>query len=40
MDLDVWIDRVREYDERTFADYIDGEYDLNVTEEEDGWDDA
>ena len=37
---DEWMDKLREYDERTFADYIDGGYDLNVTEEEDGWDDA
>ena len=38
MDWDAWMYSVREYDERTFADYIDGGYD-NVTEEEDGWDD-
>lgn len=40
MDWDVWMDMVREYEERTFADYIDVGYDMNVTEEEDGWDDA
>ena len=30
---------VQEYEERTFADDIDVGYDLNVTEEEDKWDD-
>ena len=31
---------IRDYDERTFADSIDGGYDLNVTDDEDVWDDA
>ena len=29
---------VREYDERTFADYIDGGYDMYATDEEDAYD--
>ena len=24
MDLDAWMDKVREYEERTFADWMDG----------------
>lgn len=46
MDWDAWIDMVREYEERTFADYIDGgcdmyeddDYDRHATEEEDEYD--
>ena len=37
MEWDAWMDKVREYEERTFADYIDGGYDMNATDEEDGW---
>lgn len=29
---------VREYDERTFADYIDGGYDMYAADEEDAYD--
>lgn len=29
---------VLEYDERTFADYIDGGYDMYATDEEDAYD--
>lgn len=29
---------VLEYEERTFADYIDGEYDMYATDEEDAYD--
>ena len=29
---------VREYEERTFADYIDGGYDMYATDEEDAYD--
>ena len=29
---------IREYEERTFADYIDGEYDMYATDEEDAYD--
>ena len=46
MDWNAWMDRVREYEERTFADYIDGGYDMyaaddydrHATEEEDAYD--
>ena len=38
MDWDAWMDKVREYDERTFADYIDGGYDMYATDEEDAYD--
>lgn len=38
MDWDVWMGRVREYEERTFADYINGEYDMYATDEEDAYD--
>ena len=38
MDLDAWMDKVREYEERTFADYIDGGYDMYATDEEDAYD--
>ena len=38
MDWDAWMDRVREYEERTFADYIDGGYDMYATDEEDAYD--
>ena len=38
MDWDAWIDKVREYEERTFADYIDGGYDMYATDEEDAYD--
>ena len=38
MDLDAWMDKVREYEERTFADYIDGGYDMYETDEEDAYD--
>ena len=47
MDWYAWMDRVREYEERTFADYIDGGYDMYAaedydryeTEEDDRWHD-
>ena len=29
---------IREYEERTFADYIDGGYDMYATDEEDAYD--
>ena len=38
MDWNAWIGRVREYEERTFADYIDGGYDMYATDEEDEYD--
>lgn len=46
MDWNAWMDKVREYEERTFADYIDGGYDMyaaddydrHATEEEDAYD--
>lgn len=38
MDWDAWMDKVREYEERTFADYIDGGYDMYATDEEDAYD--
>lgn len=38
MEWDAWMDKVREYDERTFADYIDGGYDMYATDEEDAYD--
>ena len=38
MELDAWMDKVREYEERTFADYIDGGYDMYATDEEDAYD--
>ena len=38
MDWDAWMDKVREYEERTFADYINGEYDMYATDEEDAYD--
>ncbi len=38
MDWDAWMGRVREYEERTFADYIDGGYDMYATDEEDEYD--
>lgn len=38
MDWDAWMDKVREYEERTFADYIDGGYDMYTTDEEDAYD--
>ena len=38
MDWNAWMDRVREYEERTFADYIDGGYDMYATDEEDAYD--
>ena len=38
MDWYAWMDRVREYEERTFADYINGEYDMYATDEEDAYD--
>ena len=38
MDWDAWMDNVREYEERTFADYIDGGYDMYATDEEDAYD--
>ena len=40
MDWNAWMDRVREYEERTFADYIDGGYDMYATDEDayDNWD--
>ena len=37
-----WMERdaaIREYEERTFADYIDGGYDMNANDEEDVWND-
>lgn len=40
MDWGVWMDRVREYEERTFADYIDDGYDMYATDEEDSCYDA
>ena len=38
MNWDTWMEKVREYEERTFADYIDGGYDLYTTDEEDTYD--
>ena len=38
MDWGAWMDKVREYEERTFADYIDGGYDMYTTYEEDTYD--
>ena len=38
MDWDAWMDKVREYEERTFADYIDGGYDMYAADEEDAYD--
>ena len=38
MDWNAWMDKVREYEERTFADYIDGGYDMYATAEEDAYD--
>ena len=38
MDWDAWMNRVRKYEERTFADYIDGGYDMYATDEEDAYD--
>ena len=38
MDWNAWIDKIREYEERTFADYIDGGYDMYATDEEDAYD--
>lgn len=38
MDWNAWMDKVREYEERTFADYIDGGYDMYATDEEDAYD--
>ena len=38
MDWDAWMYKVRDYDERTFADYIDGGYDMYATDEEDAYD--
>lgn len=38
MDWGAWMDKVREYEERTFADYIDGGYDMYATDEEDAYD--
>ena len=38
MDLGEWMDKVREYEERTFADYIDDGYDMYATDEEDAYD--
>ena len=35
MDWDAWMDKVRECDERTFADYIDDGYNMYATDEED-----
>ena len=40
MDWGAWMYRVREYEERTFADYINGEYDMYATDEEDSCYDA
>ena len=39
MDWDARMDKVREYEERTFADYIDGGYDMYATDEDayDNW---
>ena len=34
----VFDEAIREYEERTFADYIDGEYDMYATDEEDAYD--
>lgn len=47
MDWHAWIDKIREYEERTLADYIDGGYDMYAdddfdryeTEEDDRWHD-
>lgn len=47
MDWHAWMYKVREYEERTFADYIDGGYDMYAaedydryeTEEDDRWHD-
>ena len=38
MDWGAWMDKVREYDERAFADYIDCGYDMYATYEEDAYD--
>ena len=38
MDWDAWMYKVRDYDERTFADYIDYGYDMYATDEEDAYD--
>ena len=38
MEWDAWMYKVREYEERTFADYIDGGYDMYATDEEDAYD--
>ena len=38
MNWDTWMEKVREYEERTFADYIDGGYDMYTTDEEDTYD--
>ena len=38
MDWDAWMYKVREYDERTFADYIDVGYDMYATYDEDEYD--
>ena len=38
MDWDAWMYKVREYEERTFADYIYGGYDMYATDEEDAYD--
>ena len=38
MNWDTWMEKVREYEERTFADYIDGGYDMYATDEEDAYD--
>ena len=38
MNWDAWMNKVREYEERTFADYIDGGYDMYATDEEDAYD--
>lgn len=34
----VFDEAIREYEERTFADYIDDGYDIYATEEEDAYD--
>ena len=38
MDWDTLMDMVREYDERTFANYIDGGYDMHTTDDDDAYD--
>ena len=38
MDWHAWMDKVREYQERTFADYIDDGYDMYAIDEEDAYD--